>query len=133
MGSVLSLLERVSKSEKGRVGLVRAGGVRIFTKILRQCVESSDDSMLVIGKDFLKLLDCLVKDMSTHEHLHDLTADDARWLVQLALKKTNKEKELTEDVAKLLGNLVLGNEKSEEVLVNYCKETLRWCVVDTTT
>lgn len=33
LGSVLNLLERVSKSEKGRIALVKAGAVRIFTKV----------------------------------------------------------------------------------------------------
>lgn len=87
--------------------------------------------MLTIGKDFLKLLETLVNDINTHDHLHDLTADDAKWLITLALKKG--ESDVSEDIAKILGNLTLGNEGSEDVLVGCCKQSLQWCVIDTTT
>ncbi|KAK6730108.1 hypothetical protein RB195_006895 [Necator americanus] len=138
LSQLRKLFERCVKTEQGRIDLVSSGAINAFMKVLHSCVSlrSTDEGVLQLGLEYLEMISAIVSDPAVHSILTGISKEDAEWLLSFVMARpdsgTDSVNKFCNQVARVIGNLVLGNEEAEKALISVYTKTCLWKEIDET-
>ncbi|RCN28555.1 hypothetical protein ANCCAN_25698 [Ancylostoma caninum] len=138
LSQLRKLFERCVKTEQGRIDLVSSGAINAFMKVLHSCVSlrSTDEGVLQLGLEYLEMISAIVSDPAVHPILTGISKEDTEWLLSFVMARpdsgTENVNKFCNQVARVIGNLVLGNEEAEKALISMYTKTCQWREIDET-
>lgn len=135
------IFERIVKIPIGRKILVQRRMVERMMSVIRTCcADPTNESKVLIGMELYKVVEFVVSDKHVQDILGGIREDDAMWWFDLFEKRGNEEGSVTElhrktaqildQMTMSIGNIVLGNDASEGVLVKMYEKVLKWEQID---
>uniref|UniRef100_A0A1I7UEM6 E3_UbLigase_R4 domain-containing protein n=1 Tax=Caenorhabditis tropicalis TaxID=1561998 RepID=A0A1I7UEM6_9PELO len=135
------IFERIVKTPSGRKALIERRMVERMMSVVRTCCEDpTNESKVLIGMELYKVIEFVVTDKNVEEILSGIREEDATWWFDMFEKRGNEEGSVTElhrktaqiidQMAGNIGNIVLGSDASENVLVKMYFRILKWDVLD---
>lgn len=135
------IFERMVKIPVGRKALIeRRMAERMMTVIRTCCADPTNESKVSIGLELYKVAEFVVSDKQVQDILSGIKEEDATWWFDMFEKRGNEEGTVTELHRKTaeiidkmtanIGNIVLGSDASEDVLVGMYTRILKWNVLD---
>ncbi|EYC04737.1 hypothetical protein Y032_0086g1963 [Ancylostoma ceylanicum] len=138
LSQLRKLFERCVKTEQGRIDLVSSGAINAFMKVLHSCVSlrSTDEGVLQLGLEYLEMISAIVSDPAVYPILTGISKEDTEWLLSFVMARpdsgTENVNKFCNQVARVIGNLVLGNEEAEKALISMYTKTCQWKEIDET-
>nr|ACI48997.1 hypothetical protein Cbre_JD01.004 [Caenorhabditis brenneri] len=141
LGHLRKMFERIVKTPVGRRALIeRRISERMMSVIRTCCADPTNESKVQIGMELYKVVEFVVTDKQVQDILCGIREEDANWWFDMFEKRGNDEGLLTElhrktaqvidQTTASIGNIVLGSDASENVLVGMYSRILKWDVVD---
>ncbi|EFO84937.1 hypothetical protein CRE_03884 [Caenorhabditis remanei] len=141
LGHLRKMFERIVKIPVGRRVLIERRMVERMMSVVRTCcADPTNESKVAIGMELYKVVEFVVSDKHVQDILCGIKEEDANWWFDLFEKRGNEEGSVTElhrktaqildQMTSSIGNIVIGSDASENVLVGMYSRILKWDVID---
>ncbi|CAB3410872.1 unnamed protein product [Caenorhabditis bovis] len=151
LSQLRKIFDRIVKTSEGRKALVERQSIPIIIRVMRElCTEDENDktnaeSKSVLAMEFYKVAELIVNDINVHSNLSGIEEKDAKWIIDMfnirkrdgtsvhsgmTAEEVRRRVQMLETIASSFGNIVLGSDAAENVLVERYPNVFDWSTLD---